>query len=187
MFQTKKYIQGSQGVGGKNLPLQVVKMCQLDVRAPLFPCHDTSGNRVLSLNEETCCDAFNVITYICTSRSRSSCWWSPRLRISMRCVSVCACVSPVEVRDDVFEDLVVDRRKLLDDLPQHLQTLDVVHDFWDTHRHTHGERRQRAFNILHTHAPGRGNYTLGKTKAEPLPRAAPTLGAYKHTRVHSHT
>lgn len=164
-------------------------MCQLDVRAPLFPCHNTSGYRVLSLNEETCCDAFNVITYICTSRSRSSCCWSPRLRVSMRCVSVCACVSPVEVCDDVFEDLVVDRRKLLDDLPQHLQTLDVVHDFWDTHRHTHGERRQRAFNILHTHthAPGSGNYTLGKTKAEPLPRAAPTLGAYKHTRTHSHT
>lgn len=39
------------------------------------------------------------------------------------------CVLPVEVCDDVFEDLVVDRGKLLHDLPQDLQTLDVVHDF----------------------------------------------------------
>lgn len=43
-------------------------------------------------------------------------------------------VSPVEVCDDVFEDLVVDGRKLLQYFPQHLQTLDVVHDFWDRQR-----------------------------------------------------
>lgn len=41
----------------------------------------------------------------------------------------CVYVVPVEMCDDVFEDLVVDLRKLLHDLSQHLETFDVVHDF----------------------------------------------------------
>lgn len=48
------------------------------------------------------------------------------------CTRVCVCCLsflPVEVCDDVFEDLVVDGRKLFHNLPQCLQTLHVVHDF----------------------------------------------------------
>lgn len=58
--------------------------------------------------------------------------------------SVCVCVSllPVQVCDDVFEDLVVDRRKLLHYLPQNLQAFDVVHDFWSGGREKTGGVRE---------------------------------------------
>lgn len=149
-------------------------------------CQTADFNSKWRSSLQRCVHCHHKCTYSWTLRclaAAGASYWGFKSDINtltVECEYECVCVLPVEVCDDVFEDLVVDRRKLLHDLPQHLQTLDVVHDFWHTQRRE--DRRRLTF---YTHSLlGNGNYTLWKTKGRDAAKS--NSHAVTHTHAHAH-